>query len=181
MRPVPSNEEYIAEIGRFIVEFQTLEGEVKGAVCHFVNQRDFLIGLSVVGHLTFRALIEVCESLAHHVAEHDDEVFKALRVTMAQAASISEFRNKLVHSQWLVPAVGHEVGTRMKTGKGRDFHFDFEDVSLTDLREQTVRVRATHDQLIDILRQLRLRPEGGTPVSIGSHITGSLAFRDRDG
>lgn len=138
----------LAKIGDITVSFAMLEAEIRSVVASFL-QTDRQVAQIITAELSFKNLRALAISL-YKQRYGEDVDFAALRGFMNRAARLEEVRNQVTHSEWVGGDASHKAVRRKTTAKeSRGIHFQFREMSETELAAIASDLRALAEELFD--------------------------------
>ena len=112
-------EEYALAIGKFLISFSNLEYALNSLVVESINDRSHDLGYQVIKSLTYANKVKLAKDLClqqinliskektkNKQKTNYEIIFRAL-------SSIGEFRNKVVHANWVSLDKEHNVRTKI--------------------------------------------------------------------
>lgn len=128
-------------LGFVLTSFQSLEHKLTEICGYFLDQEDFQIGIIVTSELSFRGLINLAYSLAHHRGM-DSKRVQSLREILKDCFAAEQRRNTLIHSYWEPEPESFRV-TRYKYSAKypAGYRHQLEDVSEVDLLKFATEIR----------------------------------------
>ena len=104
------HDRHFLALGRVIAKFQQLELSLKFIAWHLISN-DPQVGQAVTAHMNFESVRNICSSLLRHRLTDSHPLVDTLEGILGKARRMEKhFRNRLVHSAWLIEEDGDYPG-----------------------------------------------------------------------
>jgi hypothetical protein len=130
---LPFPELFTRAFGELMIEFAILEGELFDWVNELASD-NYFHGAILLAGVPYTGLVDRFAALVIHLRGTDEALHARLASLRVQLTDVSERRNRLVHSTWLLEPIAGVVSRIRTTAKGRKgLHFDTPAVPVEEL------------------------------------------------
>jgi hypothetical protein len=142
------DEQFLASIGKAVVEFSKLESELSGLAIQLLKVDDPASGQIATSELSFKQTVQLLMSLYRHRVSNPDQVVD-MRVRLDGCHELEAIRNLIVHSRWtsiqgLSNALRQKTTAKFKHGLLNDTEL----VSTSTMLEFVEEVRSLRQQFV---------------------------------
>jgi len=146
---------YAPAIGFFLISFSSFEHELNSAIAGYIHDRTDEPGLAITQMLSVRSKIELFYKLyirleaAKSNPSSNKEKLKNIYKRMIE---INNFRNKIVHANWISLQKGYTVRTKTTTDNENGY-VKFERIKIlpSDIKKMTIKAEKMSEKIISYM------------------------------